>query len=224
VGALLYWAKQWGGGDAKLLAGVGALLGFDVAWLLHVSHGMLFPAPSFIIFLVFLLLCGAVYGAAWLAILAWVRRETFIPAFRSRLRERKTARLVVLAMTALLVGGSLVATVTGSWSVGLATLLLATLLFGGFYLILAVQAAECSLLVVKKRPRDLVEGDWVLGPLRTRALTIPTGSSATVNGAEIRALDIARVREVCVRQGVPFVPSFFFAFVILAVMRWWVFA
>lgn len=28
VGALLYFAKQWGGGDAKLLAGLGALFGF----------------------------------------------------------------------------------------------------------------------------------------------------------------------------------------------------
>lgn len=225
VGVVLYWARQWGGGDAKLLAGVGAVLGFDTAYIGSAFAGALFPAPSFALFLALLLVCGALYGALWLAVLAVMRRREFVPAFRKALADAKTLRLITWCVTALVLVLALYAGAQLHVSFGAYLVLVAALVFGGFYLVIAVRAAERSLMTVSRTPKQLVVGDWVLGPVAVGKRVLVPKSSAGVSEREIASLRaLAPSRRVLVRQGVPFVPSFLFAFLVLAFLRWVVFA
>lgn len=225
IGVTLYWSRQWGGGDAKLLAGVGAILGFDIAYLYQILGGNALPAPSFAWFLVLLLISGAVYGAAWLGILAIIRRKVFLPAFRTTLASMRVLRFIVWGLTALVLALGVYSTVQLDALYGVFCVVLAAIIYGGFYLVVAVRAAEHALMTVPRTPKQLVAGDWVLGPIIIGKKTIIPKASAGVSEREIAALrKAAPAKKVFIRQGVPFVPSFLLAFLILTALRWWVLA
>ncbi|MDO8660249.1 MAG: A24 family peptidase, partial [Candidatus Woesearchaeota archaeon] len=71
VGATMYYAGQWGGGDAKILMALGAIMGvqmsFSGAWQ---SWYSVLWSDFMIGFLINSLLIGAVYGVVWLAVLS----------------------------------------------------------------------------------------------------------------------------------------------------------
>src|SRR3989338_3400025 len=55
IGWMMFYAGQWGGGDSKMLMGLGALIGIPIAW-----------GDSFLLSLLLnILFAGAVYGLAW---------------------------------------------------------------------------------------------------------------------------------------------------------------
>src|SRR3989344_4161451 len=59
LGNLLYHTKQWGGGDAKLLMGLGAALATKPSYLPESK------IPFIVTLFVFILIAGAVYGLLW---------------------------------------------------------------------------------------------------------------------------------------------------------------
>jgi prepilin signal peptidase PulO-like enzyme (type II secretory pathway) len=134
-------------------------------------------------------------------------------------------RIATWSATALFAVLAVIVTIRDSVLFGTLFIVLAGLIYGGFYLIVAVKAAEHSLMLVKRTPSQLVVGDWVLGPVTVgKKVIIPT-SSAGVSEREIATLRTAAAKKtVMVRQGVPFVPSFLLAFAVLVALRWWVFA
>ena len=224
VGVILYWTKQWGGGDAKLLAGVGAILGFDVQYGTQVITGIFLPAPSFVWFLALLLVCGAVYGAGWLAVLAIMYRKKFLPVYHTTLASMRVMRIATWCVTALLLVAAVTTTIRSNALFGTLFVVLAALTYGGFYLVVAVKAAEKSLMLIQRTPAQLVAGDWVMGPVVVGKATIIPTSSAGVTEREIAALRKAAPKKiVTIRQGVPFVPSFLLAFIVLVALRWMVF-
>jgi Flp pilus assembly protein protease CpaA len=199
LGYLLYVTGQWGGGDVQLLTGVGTFIGFDP-----------FAAAPFASYILLVFIAGSLYGlglAAWLMI-----------------RHRDVVRAELPSMTIVRIGiGTFALTTVAA---GVAALISETVVSGllGSIALLAASLtimyvfnyAEDALTVVEKQPDELVPGDWLVDEVRVEDGVVECRSEG------ISVEDIHRIRrdhsgDVTVREGVPFVPSFFFAYLLFDV-------
>ena len=91
IGLVMYFTKQWGGGDAKLIMGLGVVFASSP-----------FNGQNFLIgFLVNILIFGALYGLAWSIYLAVKNKKGFIRSFKKVLIEKKRIRRFALFFSAL---------------------------------------------------------------------------------------------------------------------------
>src|SRR3989344_1116475 len=60
-GYLMYYTGQWGGGDSKLIMGLGAVIGLNI---------------TLAVFFINVLVAGGVYGVAWMITLAWLHASS----------------------------------------------------------------------------------------------------------------------------------------------------
>lgn len=205
VGLLMFFAGQWGGADTKLAVGLGALLGL---WL--GNYDALF-------FLLLLLFGGAVYGLGYTIMLAARNRKEFKKAFMKQLRERRTTlmrRGMLLAIFLLLVS---LLFIPRSYVIPVLVLLVTVYLF--FYLWLLVRSVERGILIKRYPVGKLTEGDWILEDVKARGRRICGPRDLGISKAQIAALKQHKVRSVLVKEGIPFVPSFLIAFILLPFAR-----
>ncbi|MBW2982897.1 A24 family peptidase [Candidatus Woesearchaeota archaeon] len=154
IGYVMFYAGQWGGGDAKLIMGLGALFGLSFA-----SSWSWTSLPPLVVFLVNTLLVGAVYGLGWAAAMVVIHwgevREAlkgFLGTPRAKLFRKAVLVLVALAVAAALLTGGVI---------GLVWLVLGAAIFLTFYLWALIQVVEKTCMVRPKRTSALTEGDWV---------------------------------------------------------------
>ena len=67
IGALMYYTGQWGGGDAKMLMGLGALQGVAIIGPASLWQGQF---PLFFTTVITIFIAGAIYGLGYAAYLA----------------------------------------------------------------------------------------------------------------------------------------------------------
>lgn len=205
IGLASYYTGQWGGGDAKVLIGLGALIGFDIFSL---SAGV----PEFAIFMLLLMLVGAVYGVAWLLGLALKNWKVFRPEFRTLRRKSKILRLRIVILSGTLLFTAIVFLFEPAFEILASVYLL--LLFGllFMYLFIAIKAVENTCMKKLIPIAKLTEGDWVLDKVKIKNAEkyIYTKTGITTKG--IKMLFKSGRRNVLVKEGIPFLPSFFLAY------------
>ncbi len=192
LGLALLYSGQWGGADMKLLAGLGALFG-----LWWGQYDALF-------FLVLLLFAGAVYGIVYTLVLAVIHRAVFRSAFRKQFSRVRWLHHVVLVLSVLLLlpRDAVLAA-------------FALLLYSFFWLWIVIRVVEQGVLVKEYPVAQLTEGDWVTHDVIVDGKCIYRRSELGVTKKDIAALRRAKVQRVTVKEGVPFVPSFLAAFILL---------
>lgn len=201
IGIAMFYTRQWGGGDAKLMMGIGAVVGMS-------GSNLLLPA-----FLVLLLLSGAVYGMIYTAGLALMHRKRFWKAFTKRLRTRKVHRLRIGLVGTGVVILLLIVFVNLQLKILLGFFLLG--LYVLMYSYLAIKSIEETILLKKYPVGKLTEGDWVAEEVRVRGKVLVPERNTALTKEQIGALKKHRIRTVMVREGIPFVPAFLIAFVLL---------
>src|SRR3989344_4137454 len=92
LGSIMYYAKQWGGGDAKMMMALGVIFATRPEFVQ--ASTMPFLGEIFINILIF----GALYGLLWGFILAWKNRKKFTAAARELLQEKKMIRTRMIAI------------------------------------------------------------------------------------------------------------------------------
>ena len=203
---LLYYTRQWGGGDSKILMGMG------------VSIGITYPfTPSsfnLLLFFIFLLFTGAVYGLIWMLILALRNKTLFIKTFRQKLNEHKHLHSLIITITLL----SVIITLFSSlfWP-----FILLIPIF--FYLLLAVSCIEEHFFHTQKPILHLTEGDWL-------AQTISINNHTLFEPKTLEKSDLATLKTlhtqhklsaVLIKEGIPFLPSFLFAYIIMLLLTYY---
>lgn len=197
---LLYFTNQWGGGDSKLLMGVGAMIGVDYP----------FGKASFdlLLYVLVLLLLGAVYGLIWMAVLAFRKRKLFWQQFKHSLSEYRTLHLVLA-----FVSGAIFILV---FFVPL-VMPLALFPLGVFYLFLFVDIVEKNCFMKTVNVNELTEGDWL-------AEDLFVGNKKVFRRKTLENKDLwklrqlkaeGKIKEVLIKEGIPFIPSFLFAYLFL---------
>lgn len=193
---LFYYTHQWGGGDSKLLMGMGAALGIPYPFT-DLSFTPLW-------FLLLLLFSGAVYGLIWLSVIAIQRRNCLFPELRSLLMDHKKIHLGVGFSSLLFLGaGFLVHPL----------LLIVALLVALYYLLLFLVAVQSCCFISEKDTATLTEGDWLAEDVVIHGKTLLKKKTLTKN--DIEKLHHQKISSVLIKEGIPFVPSFLIAYLIL---------
>jgi len=185
----LYYCKFFAGGDVKLLTALGPVLGLD----------LLFNFASNAI------LVGAVYGLVFSIFLAAGNSRKFAERFSSLLKETAKIRYSLVAISAIILAVSLI-----SGSILIASAGILFLVAPYFYSF--IKSVEDSSLIKTISPKKLTEGDWLVSDVRIGKKKIKANFEGLTR-EEIKLLEKSN-KKITIKEGIPFVPVFFFAFIL----------
>lgn len=205
IGVIMYYLGQWGGGDAKLIMGLGALFG---------------AGAFFYNFLLYLIVAGAVYGLAYGFWMAWKNRKEFKKSFHT-LAYTKKIKFVRVCFQ-IIVAAALICSffLIQDFFLRITIVVLSAGSYLLFYAWIFAKALEEGCMK-KKIPVDkLVEGDWVLEEVKIGKKVLVTAKYG-ITKEQIAELKKAKVKKVLVKEGIPFVPSFLLAYILTMVFFLW---
>ncbi len=198
LGLVMYYSKQWGGGDAKLVMGLGIAFSSN-----------LFNEKSFLIgFVVNVLIFGALYGIGWSAYLAFKNRKVFVKSFIKSFNERRRIRIFSLGFGLLIILSVFFIPVP---YVRFILCVTALALVGYVYLHVFVKAVEDCCMYKWLPVSRLTEGDWVAKPVYVKGKLVCNPKDLGLEKHQIELLKKAEIKKVLIKEGIPFVPSFLIA-------------
>ena len=209
IACIMYYSRQWGGGDAKLLMGLGALFG---SWPGIFSQNIFWPFkipfPHLLTLLVNILFAGALYGI--IAILFLMLRDW--KNFKTKFREVMPNHLpffvifilILIEVVVLITNYPVILIV----SIFLVFILLLILLF---YIAKAVEETSMK----KKVPvSELTEGDWPVNDVIVNKKIICRADSLGLEADDIKLLKKSKTKFVWIKEGLPFIPAFLIGYLI----------
>ncbi|MBI5389960.1 prepilin peptidase [Candidatus Woesearchaeota archaeon] len=216
---LLFLTGQWGGGDAKILMGLGAGLANvpSLPWFAPRTAIPLLGTPPFLVtFFINLLFVGALYGIAWCIYLIVKNHQQFIEQCTHFLTKN-----IYFKIIHPLLAGALLITIVVLQS-PLPFLLLLLIFFILPYLWLSLKIIEESCMIHHVAPAQLTEGDWIVEDIVVDKKYITGPKELGVSREQIKQLlhykKIGKIRTIKIKVGIPFVPAFLIAVVVSLVM------
>ena len=208
IAYIMFYSGQWGGGDSKILIGLGAMIGLNVSFI----------SSQFLLgFFINTLFAGAAYGILWSFYIAFRNKRKFLKEFTKALNQDNIVRIKQLAL--LFVIASLVAVFfIKTVYLRILMLSLALLALSTFYLWIFVKAVEKSSMYKLVEPSKLTEGDWIVNDVYVNKRYICGPKDLGIDKKQIRKLiefyKQGKSKKILIKEGIPFVPSFLIAFVI----------
>ncbi len=201
ISLLMFYTAQWGGGDAKLLMGLGALFGFDLRFSSILAS-----------FILALIVVGAVYGLIWSLSLALLHWKEFSKRFHHYMHEKKHFRIRLCffsAATIMLIAAFFLA----DSLIRLMLVSIIILFYIIFYLYIFIKAIE-EVCMIKDIPVSrLTEGDWIVNEIKHGKELIASPKDLGISKEQIAKLKQAGIKRIIIKEGIPFVPSFLLAFI-----------
>ncbi len=207
IGWLMFYAGQWGGGDSKMLMGLGSVLGLPLAW-----------GSSFLLALLLnILFAGAIYGLLWSIFLAVKNRKKFRSAFIKITKGKIHSIARILIVLALISVPALYFVRFENSQMLMALLWLILLGPLMYYVWLLVKAVEKSSMLVLQPISKLTEGDWIAKDVFIKGKRITGPKDLGISKAQISLLKKYEkrhlIKKILVKQGIPFIPSFLLALI-----------
>ena len=215
---LMFLTGQWGGGDSKMLMGMGALFATYPEVLKNYFSPELFGFPFLVSFWINLLLLGAVYGILWTLGLGIFHFKDMKNSFRNILSDAfvKKIRLITHTFSGVMI---LVGILSGNFILRLFLIVFSFIILIFFYMYLVIKSVEKSCMYRIVSPDKLVEGDWPVDDIVVDGKTIFSKDKKV--GFELEDLDkmlklqkANKLKTVKIKHGIPFVPSFLFALIV----------
>jgi Flp pilus assembly protein protease CpaA len=202
IAYFMFYAGQWGGGDAKMIMGLGALLGLS----LDVNHFT-------VSFIVNVIIIGAIYGLLYSFALIFKNwkgfKKQFVLIITSR-DVRRAKRAILITVAALIIISYFVV----NTYVRIIALVIILFLIVMLYLWILIKSVENSAMIKNVPVKDVTEGDWIASDVIVKGKRICGPKDLGISRRQISRLVKFRVKKVWVKYGMPFVPSFFIAFLI----------
>ncbi len=229
IALFLFYSNLFGGGDAKLLIGLSfslPLLIFPFNKYYLLDNLMKSPGVSFLIDSLFV---GGLYGLGYAFYLAFRHWNKFKKRF-DKLIKRHTLSFKLFVLSFIL---SLIITlaILRKNSADISLILAFTLLT--FSLLLAVvilplyvfmKAVDEVVLTRRVSPKKLVEGDWIIKPVKDeKGKIIVSNKDNGVSNEQIKKLkelySKGIIKTVKVKDGIPFVPSILLTYLLVILLH-----
>lgn len=210
IANLMYYTKQWGGGDAKLLMALSIIFSKYPSSLLNYFSPNLEPFPYLMIFFINLLLIGSIYGLLYTIFIAVKAKKDFYREYKE-VASNPSIKLVRYSsmFVAILFLGIIMVFQPSLLSPLTITLVIFILVFP--YIFIFVKIIEKTSMYKQIDISKLTEGDWVAADIRVGNRLIYKASSPGITKDQIQQLKNHDIRKVIVKEGIPFVPSFLLA-------------
>jgi Flp pilus assembly protein protease CpaA len=211
LAALMFYTGQWGGGDSKLLIGLGTVMGLPFS--LHAPY--LDMGSQLIAFLSNFVVVSLIYAIFMGAFFALRNRKQFVVAFKRQMERYGLVRRAMLFFSA---AGLIVIILVHDFVIRLGIAVLLVSSFVGVYLSIMAKAVESSCMVKKVNPGKLTEGDWILKDVVVDGKRICGPKDLGVEKSQIRKLielyNKRKIKFVEIKEGIPFAPSFLLTFIL----------
>lgn len=202
LGLSLFYLGQWGGGDAKLLMGAGALIGFSPSLT---SDFILYPLSIIVI--------GGAYSLIWTIIIGIKHFSTITRAVRNTYGRRN---IVAIQLTLVILGailGILGYLVSTNPQEVIVSAILGLLIPTSMILFIGLKSIELHCFKRDIHPRDLIEGDWIVNPVKKNGRVIYKPTNIGILAKDIEALRESRITSVTIKSGIPFTPAMMLAYI-----------
>lgn len=220
IAFLMFYTGQWGGADSKLLMGLGIVFA-SYPWSLRTYTGVIpnlsIPFPVTLLFHIFLF--GAIYGIIWSLVLAfrgWKSfRETYFRLSKEKTISNRIRKLALMCSFIFLFSGLVSMQYDSKIFLLLLSLFVisfALLLF--LHSLIFAKAVEISCMIKTIPVNKLTEGDWIVEEVKAKGKYICGPKDLGISMAQINLLKKNRIKEVLVKEGIPFVPAFLVALIV----------
>lgn len=196
---IFYYARMFAGGDAKLLMALGVVLPLSLSWQINLT--------LLILFLTFFLLAGSLYGLVYSLFLTFANFNKFIKEFSKQFKKNKPLILILNLILAIV----FILFLFFNFYVGLS---LVAILFFSPYLFLYAKAVEDSCMEYNVPISKLTIGDWTTRPIKAGKKIIKPNWEG-LSEEELKSIKKYCNGSVLVKQGIPFVPTFLIAFILM---------
>lgn len=193
-GYSMYRAGQWGGGDALHVLGLGITLGY-------------FPSlPIFpYLFLIVSLFAGSFYGISYI-----------IGSYLMNIKEIKI-RMLDKLISIILILASIILYLLSDFLI----FLMFIMMFLVIYTLLVLKRVEEKLMIKSVDINKVTEGDWLVKAIVVGKTRVPKRNIG-LTIADIKVLrklrKSGRLKNVTIKYGVPYIPSFLIAFLVMLLL------
>ena len=240
IANIMFYTGQWGGGDSKMIMGIGAMLGagvleYSIKYGFTGSLGSLRKIsssfsgylsiiakdpPAIVSFLIYTIAAGALYGLAWAIVMTIKSRKKTAEEIKNILKSKsiKKAKSIILIFSSVLMAIALVDYATSrNLLVGFSFSFLAVASVTIFYFYVFAKAVEKTAMIKMVSPDELTEGDWIAEDIYINKKYITGPKDLGISIEQIEKLKKGYKKKVKVKTGIPFVPSFLAAFVLVVI-------
>lgn len=226
LGLAMFYTGQWGGGDSKMLMGLAALFttynislfGFNpvIPDFIQTFFNWSFPynLSFFFHFLFNSLMVGGLYGIVWSLILIAKHYTKYKKEFAKQKIINK--KYLYIGTSVAIVFFMLSLTLDLLFKVPLVALSFMILVMP--WLFMFSKAVENACMIRMMKTKDLTEGEWIVDNVYQNKKLICGPKDLGVSIKQIAELKKAKIEAVKVKIGIPFVPAFFIAFIVTAVV------
>ena len=216
VGAFMYYTGQWGGGDAKMLMGLGALQGVAIIGPSSLWNGNF---PLFFTIIITIFISGAIYGLGYMIYLIIKNRTRFRRAFVKELNARKKTRIIVITIVLALLASTFL---FQEIIIKILITIIAFFTFFSFHGLVTGKALEKAVLIKNTSVNKLVEGDWIVKDVEVKGKRICGPKDLGITIKQIKELKKYKIKYVLVKEGIPFIPGFLLGYIIVVIVGNWI--
>ncbi len=213
IGFFMFYTGQWGGGDSKLIMGLAALIGLNIKESLLSEYNMI------LVFIINIMLVGAFYGIIYSLAKAFMNFKQCGKAAKEKLKSKPImiTRIILLGLVIVSLAYWLIIREFDS----LLILIMSVFMLVLFYLWVLISCVEKSCMIKEVGVGKLTEGDWIVSPIMKGKKLLLKPSKTGITREEIALLKKNNIRNVTIKIGIPFVPSFLLAYIITFLLGNW---
>ena len=196
LGNVLYYGRMFAGGDAKLMMALGAVLGFSESFFVNLK--------IYVTFIFLFLLAGALYGLVATLRLSMKNFKAFKKDFIKRLSKNKISLMIIMAIGVGIIIFGLFESIFVPFGI---------LVFVFPYLYFYARSVDQTCMVREVKVSEISEGEWLAQSVKVGNKTI----LSKWDGLSLEELRLIRkkYKTIKIKQGIPFVPVFLIAFLVL---------